>query len=177
MSNPIDTPGQLVRVELAGAAVVEAAGGEPAMVAVRLSAARAHSLAHLLGDWTTAFRMTPDRGEPPSTFTLSRALEDVAAAVGDPGAMACATQAAGSVTREQRMAAVAVLRAEEPSLSPVQRIAAIDSAARWMDEEAGDEMAYALLGAVCLSDTVATCTYLALISPDQAGADVPDGAR
>jgi hypothetical protein len=171
MSNPIDTPGQLVRVELAGAAVVEAASGDPAMVAVRLSAARAHSLAHLLGDWTTGFRMTPDRGEARSTFTLSRALEDVAAAVGDPGAMACAMRAPGSVTREQRMAAVAVLREEEPTLSPVQRIAAVDAAARWMDEDAGDEMAYALLGAVCLSDTVTTRTYLALITPGQAGPD------
>lgn len=170
MTNPIDTPGRRFRVELAGGAVVEAdeewpaADDRPAMVAVRLSVARAHSLAHLLGEWSTAFRMVPDRAELPSTFTLSRALEDVAAALGDPAALACATRAAGSVPAGQRLAAVDVLRVEEPSLSPVQRVAVVDAAARWLDEDAGDELAYALLGAVCLSDAVTTRTYLALIA-------------
>ncbi len=40
-----------------------------------------------------------------------------------------------------------VLRDREPELSAVQQIAIVDSAARWMDEEAGDELAYALLWA------------------------------
>jgi hypothetical protein len=171
MTNPIDTPDQRFRVELPGGAVVEAdeqwpaADDRPAMMAVRLPAARAHALAHLLGEWSTSFRMAPDQGQEPSTFTLSRALEDVAAAMGDPAALVCATRAGGSVPTERRLAAVEVLRADEPSLSMVQRVAVVDAAARWLDEDAGDELAFALLGAVCVSAAVTMRTYLALIAP------------
>jgi hypothetical protein len=139
------------------------------MIAVRLPAARAHSLAHLLVDWATAFRLIPDHAEVPSTYALGRAVEDVAAALGDPGALACAARSRGSVPTERRLAAVAVLREHEPALTPVQRVAVVDSAARWLDEDAGAELAHALLGAVCLSDAVTTRTYLALIASDPTG--------
>lgn len=176
MSNPIDVPPHRFRVELDGTAVEAdeqwpAADDWPPMIAVRLPAARAHSLAHLLTNWATAFRLVPDHAEAPSTYALGRAVEDVAAALGDPGALACANRSRGSVSTERRLAAVGVLREHEPSLTPVQRMAVVDSAARWLDEDAGDELAYALLGAVCLSDAVTTRAYLALIAPDPAAED------
>lgn len=70
----------------------------------------------------------------------------------------------------RRLAAVDVLREYESTLTPVQRVAVVDSAARWLDEDAGDELAYALLGAVCLSDAVTSRAYLALITPGPADA-------
>lgn len=174
MADPIDGPVRHLRVELDGGAVVEAdeewpADGRGPVVAVRLPAARAHTLAHLLTEWATAFRLVPDRAEEPSTSTLARAIEDVTAALGDPEALACASRSGGSVPAGRRLAAVGVLRDQEPGLSPVQRIAVIDAAARWMDEDAGNELAYALLRAVCLTDAVTTRTYLTLITPDADG--------
>lgn len=172
MTNPIDGPARRLRVELDGGVVVHAdeewpaADGRPPVVVVQLAAARAHSLAHLLTDWARAFRLVPDRLEVPSTYALGRAVEDVTAALGDPGALACASRSRGSVSARRRLAAVDVLRENEPALSPVQRIAAVDAAARWLDEDAGDELAYALLSAVCVSDVVTTRTFLALIASD-----------
>lgn len=183
MSNPIDAPSHRFRVELDGGAVVEpdeqwpAVDDRPPMIALRLPTPRAHSLAHLLVDWATAFRLVPDHAEVPSTYALGRAMEDVAAALGDPGALACASRSGGSVSTERRLAAVGVLREHEPSLTPVQRVAVVDSAARWLDEDAGDELAYALLGAVCLSDAVTTRAYLALIAPNPADAAIGDEDR
>jgi hypothetical protein len=175
MSDPIDGPARRLRVELDGGGVVEAdeewpaADGRAPVLAVRLPAARAHSLAHLLTDWATAFRLAPDRAEVPSTYALGRAIEDVTAALGDRDALACASRSRGSVSAGRRLAAVAVLREQEPALSPLQRVAVVDAAARWLDEEAGDELAYALLGAVCLSGAVTSRAYLALITPDADG--------
>ncbi len=177
MSNPIDVPAHRFRVELDGGAVVEpdeqwpAADDRAPVIAIRMPAVRAHSLAHLLTDWASAFRLMPDGAEVPTTAALGRAIEDVAAAMGDPGALACAARSSGSVSTERRLAAVGVLRELEPALTPVQRMAVVDSAARWLDEDAGDELAYALLSAVCLSDTVTTRAYLALIAPDPAAED------
>jgi hypothetical protein len=39
----------------------------------------------------------------------------------------------------------------------------VDAAARWLDEDAGDELAYALLGAVCSAEATASRAYLALL--------------
>ena len=66
---------------------------------------------------------------------------------------------------EQRLAAVAVLRDREPALSPLQRMAVIDAAARWMDEDTGDELAYALLSAACSSDVATSQAYVELLTP------------
>ena len=49
----------------------------------------------------------------------------------------------------QRLAAVTVLRERESQISPIQRIAVVDAAARWLGEDAGEELARALLEAVC----------------------------
>jgi len=180
MSNPIDVPPHRFRVELDGGAVVEpdeqwpAADGRAPMIVVRLPAARAHSLAHLLVEWATAFRLVPNQDEVPSTYALGRAVEDVAAVLGDPGALVCASRSRGSVSKERRLSAVGVLREYEPTLSPVQRVAVVDSAARWLDEDAGAELAYALLGAVCLSEAVTSRVYLALIAADSADATDED---
>jgi hypothetical protein len=168
MSDPIDAPGRLVRVELDGGASVsgeDAGGSSSPAVVLRLSAERAHALAHLLGDWSGLFRLLPDRSDRPSSFVLSRALEDVAAALGERGALSCASRARGSVPADQRLAAVGVLRDREPELSAAQRIAVVDSAARWMDDEAGDELAYALLRAACSTDVTTSRAYLALLTP------------
>jgi len=171
MADSIDDPVRRFRVELDGGAVVEpdegplAVGEALPVVAIRLPAARAHSLAHLLADWAAAFRLVPDRGDKPSTYALSRAIEDVAAALGERGAVVCASRARGSVPAEQRLAAVAVLRDREPALSPLQRIAVIDAAARWMDEDTGDELAYALLSAACSSDVATSQAYVELLTP------------
>jgi hypothetical protein len=51
------------------------------------------------------------------------------------------------VTSARRAAAAAVLRAAE-DLDDVTMVAVVDAAARWLDEPAGDEYAWALLGAV-----------------------------
>jgi hypothetical protein len=45
----------------------------------------------------------------------------------------------------------------------------VDSAARWLAEDAGEELAQALLEAVCTEPTTASFVYLALI--DQPGPD------
>lgn len=173
MSDPIDAPGQLVRVELDGGASVSGDPAGPAVV-LRLSPERAHALAHLLGDWSGLFRLVPDRSDVPSSLVLSRALEDVTAALGERGALGCASRSRGSVPAGQRLAAVDVLREREPDLSAAQRIAVVDSAAGWMDEPAGDELAYALLRAACSTDVTTSQTYIALLTPDtgtESGAD------
>jgi site-specific recombinase XerD len=58
-------------------------------------------------------------------------------------------------TRGNRLAAVAVLREREQRISAVQRIAVVDAAARWLAEDAGEELARALLEAVCSESTTA----------------------
>lgn len=164
MTDPIDHPSSLLRVELAGGTVVSAVDG--GLVQVQLPAARAHTLAHLLDEWADLFQLPPDRGDEPTTVALSHALEDIAAALGDPGALACAAHAAGPIPVEQRLAAAGVLAQREPALTPAQRIAVIDGAARWMDEETGGEdLAYALLEAACSTSMTTNQTYLTLLTP------------
>jgi hypothetical protein len=172
MTDPIDHPDRFFRLDLDGGASVYAerehgptAGAVASMVTVRLPATRAHALSHLMQDWVSAFRFAPDRSDVPSTRLLGRAIEDAAAALGELGALACATRAGGSVAPEQRLAAVGVLRTVEPAMSPVARIAVVDAAARWMEEDAGDELAFALLRAACSSEVNASQAYVELISP------------
>lgn len=172
MTDPIDHPERFFRLELDGGASVYAereygptAGAVASMVTVRLPAMRAHALSHLMQDWVSAFRFAPDRLDVPSNRLLGRAIEDAAAALGELGALACANRAGGSVPSEQRLAAVGVLRTVEPAMSPVARIAVVDAAARWMEEDAGDELAFALLRAACSSEVNASQAYVELISP------------
>ena len=167
MTDPIDHSGERFRVELDGGAAVQAgpmATGEPG-VTITLSAARAHSLAHLLTDWMSAFRLAPDRADRPTAKVLSRAIEDAAAVLGEPGALACASRGRATITTVQRLAAMGVLHVREPALSPVERLAVVDAAARWMEEDAGDELAFALLSAACSSAIAANQAYVELLSP------------
>jgi len=60
---------------------------------------------------------------------------------------------------------VTVLRERESQISPVQRIAVVDAAARWLGEDSGEELARALLEAVCSRRVTANFVYLALIEP------------
>ena len=174
MANPTDVPYARFRVDLGGGEAVEsdgstvvpAAGGEPApALTVLISAVRAHELAHLVDEWSRAFRLAPDKATAGPTRLLADALEAVAAAAGEPGALRCAARVFGGVTAPQRLAAVGVLAEREERLSAVQRFAVVDSAARWLGEEAGDELAYALLGAVCSTHATTNYAYLTLLTP------------
>jgi hypothetical protein len=170
MGDPTDSDAQRLRVELDGGVAVETTsspGTDAAVLLLRLPAARAHSLAHLLDDWSRSFGLVPNRADRPSDRVLARALETVAAGLGEPGALRCQSRAAGGVSEPQRLAAVAVLAEREETLSPLQRLAAVEAAARYMDEEAGDELAYALLAAVCSTDSTTSHAYLALLTPAQ----------
>jgi hypothetical protein len=172
VANPNETPNRLdigsgVAVEADGSTVERAGVAVPFLV-LRLPAARAHWLAHsLVGE--------PVPDQVPTNRTLARGIEAVAAVAGELGALRCAAAEVGNVVgQRQRIDAAGVLRDREPRLSPVQRLAVIDAAARWMEEDAGDELAFALLRAVCSSEAVASQTYVELLSPsgtsDAAGA-------
>lgn len=174
MGDPTDSDARRFRIELDGGVAVEADGstvhlgpGKPDVpgLVVRMPAARAHVLAHVLDDWSRAFRLAPNRYDEPRDPVLARVLEEAAAALGDPGALVCESRLAGPVEPDQRLAAVEVLRTREERLTPVQRIAVVDAAARWMDEDAGDQLAYALLAAVCSTDVTTSHAYLALLTP------------
>jgi hypothetical protein len=168
MNDPTDPVRRPFRLVLDGGEVVESAGGTvrprhakaalPELV-LRMPAARAHWLAHVLDA-----RQQPIADRDPSDRVLARSLEAAAAALGDIGAMSCMARELGAVGAKQRLAATAVLGEREPRLSGVQRMAVVDAAARWFGEEAGDELAFALLGAVCRSDVTTTQVYTALLT-------------
>jgi hypothetical protein len=131
-------------MELDGGELVESSGGS---VVLTLPPDRAHGLAHAVDGVGWA--------------ALSRTLDDVAAGLGDPAALVCSARLAGSVPAERRLAAVELLG----GLSAVQRVAVVDAASRWLGEDAGGELAYALLSAVCPSDAATTRAFLALLGP------------
>lgn len=160
------------RAELNGGAVVSATSEDGGRVMVELPAARAHLLAHVLGDWAAGFAVVLDQGEAPSNYTLGRALDEAAAAAGNTDALACATRRHGSVPAVARREAVAVLQEREPRLSGLQRLAVVDAAASWLQQQCGDELAFALLAAVCSTDIATNRAYLALLAPPAAG-DAP----
>lgn len=178
MGDPIDSTVPGFRAELDGGAVVstEPAATGPACVLVRLPADRAHVLAHVLADWAGAFAVVLDGGEPPSDYLLGRTIDDAALAAGDPEALACAARKHGTVPAVQRRAAVAVLEEREPRLSGLQRLAVVDAAAGWLQQEAGDELAFALLGAVCSTDITTSQAYVALLAPPPAEDTAPESA-
>jgi hypothetical protein len=128
------------------------------VVVLRLPATRAHLLAHsLVGD--------PAPDVVPTDRTIARGIEAVAALAGEVGALRCAADLGSVVDQRQRINAAGVLRDREPRLSPVQRIAVIDAAARWMEEDAGDELARALLASVCSTEVITNEVYIALLTP------------
>ncbi|HVQ90173.1 MAG TPA: hypothetical protein VMU51_03985 [Mycobacteriales bacterium] len=168
MNDPTDPVRRPFRLVLDGGEVVESGGtvrprhakaAVPELV-LRMPASRAHWLAHVLD---TRQQSIADR--EPSDRVLARSLEAAAAALGDLGAMSCMARELGGVDAKQRLAATAILGEREPRLSGVQRMAVVDAAARWFGEEAGDELAFALLGAVCRSDVTTAQVYTALLVP------------
>ncbi|MFI5954372.1 hypothetical protein [Cryptosporangium sp. NPDC051539] len=156
-------------VESDGSMVTDPQSGDqmPALV-LRMTGARAHVLAHVLDDWSrVAFVFASLRSSAVTERALARTLDAGAALSGDPRAGRCALRISTAVTTEQRFAALAVLRQREQGLSELQRVAVVDSAARWLAEDAGEELAWALLQAVCSDKTTTTHVYLALVgSPD-----------
>jgi hypothetical protein len=173
MANPTDPPPPRFRAELDDGQIVETDGStitdpgtgtDVPAVLLRMTRARAHTLAHVLDDWSRAALIFATlRSTEVTERALAWTLETTAAAVGDPAAAHCAPSAARSPSAAQRLAAVTVLRERERRISAVQRIAIIDSAARWLAEDSGQELARALLDAVCTEPTTAGFVYLALI--------------
>ena len=179
MANPTDPPAHHFRAELDDGQTVETDGSTVAdrtsgtqvpAVLLRMTPARAHTLSHVLDDWCrTALVFATLRSTEITERVLAWTLEASAAAAGDPAAARCAVHTGESPSAAQRLAAVAVLREREHRITAVQRIAIVDSAARWLAEDAGEELARALLDAVCTETTTASFVYLALI--DQPGTD------
>jgi hypothetical protein len=173
MANPTDPTPRPFRAELEDGQVVEtdgttitdpASGAEVPAIVLRMSRTRAHTLAHVLADWCrTALVFTTLRSSEVTERALAWTLDAGAAAAGDPEASRCALRVAQAPTASQRLAAVGVLQQREQRISPVQRIAVVDAAAHWLAEDDGEELARALLGAVCTQATTANFVYLALI--------------
>jgi hypothetical protein len=175
MANPTDPPPEHFRAQLDDGKIVETDGStitDPATgttvpaVLLRMSRTQAHALAHVLDDWCrVALVFATLRSSEATERPLAWTLEAGAAAAGDPDATRCALRVTGTPSAAQRLAAAAVLREREHRISAVQRIAVVDAAARWLAEDAGAELAQALLTAVCSETATANFAYLALIDP------------
>jgi len=175
MANPTQPRPELFRADLDNGQVVEADGStvaDPATdsqvpaVLLRMTPARAHVLAHVLDDWSrTAVIFATLRSSEVTERALAWTLKAGAATLGDAEARRCPRNRPEVPTAAQRLAAVAVLRDRDPRITPVQRIAVVDAAARWLSEDAGEELAQALLQAACVDAITANFAYLALIEP------------
>ena len=166
MADLTDSGASRVRVELGGGVVVAVANeNDGPAVLLHMPAGRAHALAHVLDGGSSAFALVPDDGHIPSDATLARGLELVTAALHETGALTCAARESGVVSQTQRLAAVTVLRDRQKGLSALQRIAVVDAAARWMEEDAGSELAHSLLASVCSTAVITNEVYLALLVP------------
>jgi len=176
MANPTQPrPDPLFRAELENGQIVEADGStvaDPATdtqvpaVLLRMTPARAHLLSHIVDDWCrVALVFATLRSTEITERALAWTLEQGAAALGDAEARHCPRSQPETPSAAQRLAAVAVLREREPSITPVQGIAVIDAAARWLAEGAGEDLAQALLQAACHDAITANFVYLALIEP------------
>ncbi len=174
MANPTQPhPDPVFRAELDNGQIVEADGStvaDPATdsqvpaVLLRMTPARAHTLAHVLDDWCrVALVFATLRSAEVIERALAWTLENGAAALGDADAGHCPHSRPGAPSAAQRLAALSVLREREPGITPVQAIAVIDAAARWLAENAGEDLAQALLQVVCRDAITANFVYLALI--------------
>jgi len=174
MANPTQPhPDPLFRAELENGQIVEADGSTVAdpvtdhqvpAVLLRMTPARAHILAHILDDWCRVCMVFATlRSAEVTERVLAWTLENGAAALGDADARRCPRNQPQSPTAAQRLAAVTVLRDRELSITPVQGIAVIDAAARWLAEDNGEDLAQALLQAACRDAITANFVYLALI--------------
>jgi hypothetical protein len=178
MANPTQPrPDPLFRAELEDGQIVEADGSTVAdpgtdrqvpAVLLRMTPARAHTLAHVLDDWCrVALVFATLRSTEVTERALAWTLEQGAAALGDAEARRCPRSQPEAPSAAQRLAAAAILRERELGITPVQAIAVIDAAARWLAEDNGEDLAQALLQAACRDAISANFVYLALI--EQAG--------
>jgi hypothetical protein len=158
MGERSEPPVELVRlvlefgetVELDGSTVYDpvAEAAVPAVV-VRMPAHRAAWFGRVLDAYTRVCRLVGvelDAAESGPAWALSRAAASA-------GHVEPAASAGGRVTSGRRMSAAAVLRGAE-DFDDVTMIAVVDAAARWLEEPAGDEYAWALLGAVTDAPTL-----------------------
>ena len=176
MANLID-PGRRFHARLGAGQAVEAdgstvtdpvSGAAVPAVLLRMTPERARELADVLDDWCrVAAVFTTLHGSEAAERVLAWTLATGASALGAPGSRARDPQLPVGPTARQRLAAVTVLSDRERRMSPVQRIAVVDAAARWLSEEAGDELCRALLGATCSEAATANFAYLALITPPE----------
>ncbi len=173
MSDTTGPSGTRFRAELDDGEVIEADGstvldrrsGEqrPAIL-IRMPAQRAHQLADALDAWSRVVSVFDTRMPAvASELPLARVLDAGAAALGEPAALRAADRVSEGVTAPQRLAAAEVLSQREERLSAVQRVAVVDAAAWWLGEEAGDQLAWALLEAVCSASTTTGQVYVALL--------------
>jgi len=178
MANPTDPRRERFRAELDNGEIVEAdgstvrdsSGGPVPAVLLRMTPARAHTLAHVLDDWSrAALVFAAPSSTQPAEHALAWTLENGAAALGDPAATRCPRSRPARPTPAQRLEAVSVLAQRDPRITPLQRVAVIDAAARWLGEDAREELAQALLQAACADPITANFAYLALIGPPGSG--------
>ena len=175
MANPTQPRPGTFRAELENGQIVESDGStvaDPATdcqvpaVLLRMTPARAHVLANVLDDWSrTAVIYATLRSAEVTERALAWTLEAGAATLGDAEARRCPRHQPERPSAAQRLTAVTVLREREPGITPVQAIAVVDAAARWLAEDAGEDLAQALLQAACRDAISANFAYLALIDP------------
>ena len=152
-------------IEHDGTTVPEEDGLEVPAVVLRLAPERAHSLAHVLSEWSGMSRLFTASDRPSlDEQELARNLETAAGAVSR-RPLRCSVAGPVAPRPEARLSAVAELALREPRLSSVQRSAVVDAAA-WLLEngDGGEDLAYALLEAVCSSPTATTDAYCALMA-------------
>jgi hypothetical protein len=172
-------PAPLFRAELDNGQIVEADGStvaDPATnkqvpaVLLRMTPGRAHLLSHIVDDWCRiALVFATLRSSETTERALAWTLETGAAALGDPQARRCPRSQPELPSAAQRLAAVSVLRERAPQITPVQAIAVIGAAARWLGDGAGEDLAQAMLQAACQDAITANFVYLALIELDGTG--------
>jgi hypothetical protein len=179
MANPTHPRPEPFRAVLDSGQVVEAdgstvedpaTGGQVPAVLLRMTPARANVLSRVLDDWVHVALVfeTPSSSEP-AELALAWTLQAGAAALGDDQARRSQRPQPDPPSPAQRLTAVAVLRERQPRITPVQGIAVVDAAARWLRESSGEEMAQALLQAACGDPITANFVYLALIEPPGSG--------
>jgi hypothetical protein len=180
MANPTDPGSERFRAELDDGQIVEtndstdlstASGASAPTVLLRMSAARAAELARVLDDWCrVALVFATLHSSEVTERSLAWTLRAAAIAAGGPESAPGDMPIPGTPSVTQRLAAVTALREREGRMSPVQRIAVVDAAARWMAEDAGEELARALLEAACTETATANSAYLALIEEPRSAA-------
>jgi hypothetical protein len=173
MTDPTQSDAAHIRVLLDHGEVVELDGGTlnvdgevAGTVLLRLVPWRARSLARVLDEWSVISRLFNPRATQVvvDELDLSRTLATAASALDADEPAVRFSRGPRVVPSRQRLMAVAALAEYEDGLSALQRLAVIDAASWWLSEEnGGEELAHALLGATCMTETATQHAYLALI--------------